>query len=119
MIVCCLLFVGFALPVLAQETATPSTDDPYGLTKTASAANLRTGEELPQLIGRIIQSGLGLLGIIFFLFMVYGGFIWMKARGNEKEVERAKNILTDSVIGIVIVAAAYAITAFVIRALTQ
>jgi hypothetical protein len=88
-----------------------------GLEATRGAAGLPAGRTIPQLAGTIIKSLLGLLGVVFFLLMVYGGFIWMKARGNEKEVERAKNILTDAIIGIVIVAAAYAITVFIIRAL--
>lgn len=70
-------------------------------------------------VALIINTFLGLLGVVFLILTVYGGFIWMKARGNEKEVERAKGILTDSIIGLVIVFAAYAISSFVIRAVTQ
>src|SRR3989338_10644917 len=81
-----------------------------GLEETAGAASLPRGGTIPGLAGIIIKSLLGLLGVAFFILMLYGGFIWMKARGNEKEVEKAKNILTDAIIGIVIVAAAYAIT---------
>ncbi len=69
------------------------------------------------LTGIIINTFLSILGIVFLLLAIYGGFIWMKARGNEKEVERAKNILTDSIIGIIIIFAAYAISAFVLQAL--
>lgn len=71
-----------------------------------------------ELAGTIINTFLSILGIVFLVLAIYGGFIWMKARGNEKEVERAKNILTDSIIGIIIVFAAYAISIFVIQALS-
>ena len=45
--------------------------------------------------------------------MIYGGFIWMNSRGNEQDVEKAKNIIRNSIIGLLIVIAAYAITKFV------
>ena len=37
----------------------------------------------------------------------------MLARGNDQEVTKAKNLLTDSIIGLIIVFAAYAITVFI------
>ncbi len=64
-------------------------------------------------VGKIIQTFLSFLGVIFFGLMLYGGYCWMLARGNEQDVEKAKNIITNAIIGLVIVLAAYAITAFV------
>ncbi len=88
-----------------------------GLDATASATGLKKGD-IPGLVGIIIKALLGLVGIIFFGLLLYGGFIWMKARGNEKEVEKAKGVITDAIIGIVIVAAAYAISSFIIQTLS-
>jgi len=42
--------------------------------------------------------------------MIYAGYLWMLARGNEQEVEKAKNIIIYAVIGLVVVLSAYAIT---------
>ena len=64
-------------------------------------------------ISSILTSALSFLGVIFLLLMIYGGILWMTARGNEKNVEQAKSIIFDAIIGLVIVAAAYAITYFV------
>ncbi len=88
----------------------------YGLQETGESAGLTKGEvtPLPQLIGNYIQIFLSLLGVIFLILMLYGGFKWMKARGNATEVEKAKEVIIDAVIGLVIVAASYAITAFII-----
>ncbi|MFB6181291.1 MAG: hypothetical protein ABEJ24_00120 [Candidatus Magasanikbacteria bacterium] len=66
------------------------------------------------IVGRIIQVGLGLLGIIAFVLIVYGGFMIMTAGGNEEQVEDGKNILFYSVIGIAIILSAYSITSWVI-----
>jgi apolipoprotein N-acyltransferase len=65
------------------------------------------------LVGQGIKAALGLVGLIFFGLMVYGGFLWMTARGAEDQAEKAKNTVTTAVIGIAIIVSAYAITAFV------
>lgn len=68
---------------------------------------------LPGAIGKVIGVILSLVGVAFLILMIYGGFIWMNSRGNEQEVEKAKNIIRNSIIGLLIVIAAYAITAFI------
>ncbi len=60
-------------------------------------------------IGYIIGIILSLLGIIFLILMLYGGFVWMKARGKEEDVEKAKKIIQNALIGLVIVLGAYII----------
>ncbi len=69
--------------------------------------------------GTIISGLLGSVSIIFFLLMFYGGYLWLTSRGNEEQVTKAKNIIIASVIGIVIIAAAYAITNFVTESAVQ
>lgn len=97
--------------------------DSYGLEGTAEGAGLKKAGEiatpLPTLIGNVIKSALSLLGVVFFLLVLYGGVKWMKARGNSQEVEKAKEVITDAVIGLVVIVAAYALTAFVFNVLTQ
>lgn len=71
-------------------------------------------EEYVQLLTNI---ALSLIGVIFFILMVYGGYKWMIARGEAKEVETAKDTIIRGVIGLIIVILAYAISSFVIRGL--
>ncbi len=66
------------------------------------------------LVAKIVQGLLSVLGVVFFVLVVYGGFRWMKARGDEKEVTAAKEIITNATIGLAIVLAAYAISVFVV-----
>lgn len=61
----------------------------------------------------LIRVSLQAIGTIFLILMVYAGYLWMTARGNEDNVEKAKKILTASVIGLVIVILSYGITLFV------
>ena len=69
------------------------------------------------LVATVISAVLGLLGVIFIVLMVYAGFLWMTARGNEDQVKKAVGIIQTAIIGLIIVIAAYSITYFVFNAL--
>ena len=60
-----------------------------------------------------IKAFLGLLGIIFLVLIIYAGFLWMTAQGDEEKVTKAKDTITRAVIGLVIIILAYSITYFV------
>jgi len=68
-------------------------------------------------ISNIIQTALTFLGVIFLILMIYGGYMWMTARGNEEQSGKAKNTIVAAIIGIVIVLSAYAISYLVIEKL--
>lgn len=78
-----------------------------------------TSNSLPELIGNIIAVLLSVLGIVFVVLVVYAGFLYLTAAGDTEKVKKAKTLLTQSVLGLVIIVAAYAIAAFVIDALTE
>lgn len=65
-------------------------------------------------IGIVIKAALSLVGAIFLALMVYAGFLWMTARGEEEPIIKAKKIITASIIGIVIVVGAYSLTDYII-----
>ena len=70
-------------------------------------------------IARIINYILGLLGVIFALLIIYGGWLWMTAGGNEDQVAKGRKYLTNSIIGIIIILSAYSITWFVLREIAK
>jgi cytochrome bd-type quinol oxidase subunit 2 len=80
----------------------------YGTSATLPSNNLET------VVGNVIQYFLGLLGILFLALAIYGGYLWMMARGDEKQVEKARDTIKSAVIGLAIILGAYAITSFVI-----
>ena len=63
--------------------------------------------------GRLIGAVLSFVGVLFLIMMIYAGIMWMTAQGNDQQVTKAKDLLINSIIGIVIIFAAYAITAFI------
>lgn len=110
-----------AVLLLYSLPAFAITAEQTGLKETAEKA-FGTGAQptdITVVIGRIISAALGLLGIIFLVLIVYGGFIWMIGgrEGKENEINKAKGILRSAIIGLLIVSAAYAITDFVINSL--
>lgn len=72
------------------------------------------GEELGALIIRIINASLILVAVVALGFLVYGGFRYITSRGDEQEVQAAKQTITYAIIGIVVIGIAAAIVTFVV-----
>jgi hypothetical protein len=68
-------------------------------------------------VGLIVRAAMSLLGIIFTALLVYAGFNWMIARGEEEKVKKSQEIIKMAIIGLIVTVAAYSITYFVMSAL--
>ncbi|MBN2854299.1 hypothetical protein JXK06_02060 [Patescibacteria group bacterium] len=64
-------------------------------------------------VGDMIGLVLSFIGVLFLILIIYGGISWMTAGGNEQNVEKAKTIIINAVIGLLIVIFAYTITSFI------
>ncbi len=103
------LALTLATPVLAQVDIGTN----YG-------ANLGLGNADPRdMAVSVIQVILGFLAIIVVILILYGGFLWMTAAGNEDKVDTAKKIITAGVVGLVIIMAAWGIAKFVVEAILE
>lgn len=96
-----------APPVLAQETTTL-----FSVQDVGSIVGLPSSD-LKNVVVNIISWVLGLLALVAVVFIIYGGFVWMTAAGNEERIEKAKKIISSAVTGLVIVLLAWAIVIFV------
>lgn len=105
------IWLGGGQTVLAQTTADLGVN--YAASTGLSAQDPRLT------VAKIIRVGLGLLGTIAVVLVIYAGFLWMTAAGNEDKIKRAKDILKAAVIGLVIILSAFAITSFVISQLLE
>jgi len=83
--------------------------------RTNAKAQLPDADNPAFIIGDIIKYALGFLGTVFLIFIIYGGFLWMTAAGNEQQIEKAKKILSSSVIGLLIVILSYGLSLFIIN----
>jgi len=111
---CSLLVLLTMRPVFAQNYNFITNS---GLGTAANTAGYDTGAttSVESLVGSVIMALLSFVGVIFLGLVIYGAIIWMTAEGNDEKVKKAKSILTDSIIGLVITLSAYAITFFLIN----
>ena len=111
------LFLFSFLAFFSINSCSALTSDPTeGLNQTASqvpALNKTTTNFIQTTAGKLIGVILSFVGVIFLVLMIYAGVSWMTAAGNEQQVSKAKDLLINSIIGLIIIFAAYAITAFV------
>ncbi len=54
------------------------------------------------LIAKAINYVLGFVAIIFLGLIIYGGYMWMFAGGDENKVMKAKKIITNAILGAVV-----------------
>lgn len=92
-----------------------------GLDKTAGQAGFRaeSGQNLTERVGALLGAALSLIGVVFLVLIIYGGFLWMTAAGDQEKVKKAKNLITSAIIGLVIIAAGYAIVRFVLESVLK
>ena len=111
------ILLALACVIAAPVYAVNITDK---LTNVGTAAGYTESQpSLATTVGKIIQGLLSLLGIIFIAYTIYAGYLWMTARGKEETIEKAKAIIRGSIVGIIIVLGAYAITAFVVSRIAE
>lgn len=115
------IFTGAALCVLAicvLAAANPALaqDAVSQLEDVAAGGGLPTAN-IAIIIARIIRVFLGTLGIIFTIIVLYAGFIYMTAQGDDNKVKRAKDMIKNGVIGMIICLSAFSITQFILNRL--
>lgn len=91
----------------------------YYLLQFAQKLTPGTDIDIPTLSGdQLLQNGLNLAyfvaGIIAVIVIIVGGIMYATSSGEAAAVTKAKNLILYSVIGLVVIFAAFAITNFVI-----
>lgn len=106
-----LLNTGTALA--SFHTGTGGADVPIG-----EPENILPGFKTVQgVIKTIFNLVIIIAGTIFVILLLVGGIQYLTAAGNEEATGKAKKLIVDSVVGLIIVLAAWAIGTFVISRL--
>jgi hypothetical protein len=92
--------------VTTPKGVAPPLVDPFG------------GANIYNLINRIITVFLGMVGALAFAVFIYAGVTWMTA-GSSDRVQKAKDAMKYAVIGLLLIGLSFAITNFIIGALTN
>lgn len=96
--------------VLAADTGVKKATDGLEATATKGYGTLPAQTDLPTIIGKVVGAVLALVGVVFFLLILWAGFSWMTAKGNEEEINKAKGIIITATLGLIVILGAYAIT---------
>ena len=115
-IISCFIFLAIPISLYALDLGS-------GLARDAAVGAGYSGAtsetSLSEIIGTGVKLILSLSGVIFTTLIVYAGYTWMTARGEEAKVEKAQNIIRQSIIGLIIAVGAYSITAFIVPRLLE
>ena len=108
LLVLTVLFVLFGVVATVQAQ--------YGFSKLLGVGGLEQAS-VGEIIIRIIQWIMGIVGLVCVAFIIYGGVMYATSGGSEEHVERAKKILLWSIIGLVICILAFVIANAVVGAI--
>ena len=97
----------------AQAVCDPRSGDPMG----CIPPDVYSSKTIEQIVVDILNAALGLVFIIVFSFIVYGGYYWMMSAGNEEKIKKSKQILTASFIGLIIILGSLSITNIIVGAI--
>lgn len=118
-----LLLLGLATPVIAGQSifdamsggVRTAIDNAYG---GGESVTISQSSFLGGLL-MVLNILLTFIGIAFFVLLLYAGYLWMTARGNDEILTKAKKITREVIIGLIIILLARIITEFLLTAVGQ
>ncbi len=69
--------------------------------------------DLKTLLGRVIQTAMGIMGSLALAMFVYGGFLWMTSAGNSDKTQKAVHIVVWSSLGLIVILSSYTLVKLV------
>jgi len=74
-------------------------------------------KSISSIVGKVIQTALGIIGSIALVLFISAGFIWMTAQGNAGKIKTAQGIMLWSAIGLIVIFSSYILLNFVFKIL--
>jgi len=69
-------------------------------------------------VGKVIRGLLGIVGSLALAMFVYAGIIWMTARDNKEQAQKAIKIMLWTALGLILIFSSYIILKFVLNSIT-
>ncbi len=116
------LLIFIFIPLFSTNTRVEaSSTSSVGLLSYTSTACLSEGDctldDAISVTVYIFNLILGIVGSLSLLMFVYGGFSFLISSGESDKVTKAKSIIKNAIIGLVIVFASYTIVSFTLQAI--
>lgn len=67
------------------------------------------------LLNAVLSFVMVIAALLVFLYLIWGGIEWITSGGDKGQTEKARNKITAAVVGLIILAASYAILTLVLR----
>lgn len=111
------LLTVFLLAVFAFDVVSAQVTIPQPTGTAGNPFGIPANQGFSAIVRRVLDLALQVLGIIAIAFIIYGGFRYLTAGGNEDAAESGKKILTNAIIGFVIILMSWVILQVVQTAL--
>jgi hypothetical protein len=103
----------FAIVAIAQPAHAQSAQDFLNLRLFIDFSG--SDNRIFQLLGAILNFVLLIGGILAFFYAIQGGFAYLTSGGDATKAENGRKMITNAVIGIIIIFLSYAIISFVVN----
>lgn len=90
-----------------------------GATITIGSINASAGfaADLGSVLTTVLSFVMGIAALAVFLYLIWGGIQWITSGGEKGKTEEARNKITSAVIGLIVLAASYALLMLLLRIL--
>ncbi|MFA6537609.1 MAG: pilin [Patescibacteria group bacterium] len=85
-----------------------------GVTNNKTALGMENSASVPDIVANVIKFVMAIVGMVMLVLTVYAGVLWMTAGGSVENIEKAKKLLKNAVIGLILIMAAYTVTDFAV-----
>lgn len=97
-----LFFFAAALPTHAQDSFQIGLGDEV-------SSRVAINNDLGSFISNVFSAIILVAGMATFIYMIYGGVQWVTSGGEKDKVKEARDKITQAIIGMAVVASAWAI----------
>lgn len=106
--------LGGSLALLHTTSALAQGGGPLPIAEPGEIANKPGFQSVTAVIRTVFNLVIIIAGTIFVILLLVGGIQYLTAAGNEEATGKAKRLIVDSIVGLIIVLAAWAIGTFII-----
>lgn len=102
-----ILVIGGCFLLTNFVQAIPALKNPLGTT------------DISKIAGKIIETILGIVGILALVMFIYGGILWMTSGGSAEKIKKGKDTIVWAIFGIAFIFLSYAILDFILKAFIE
>ena len=70
-------------------------------------------------MGQIFKKILGVLGLILLVLFIVGGVNWMTSGGSSEKIKKARALLINAIVGLIIILLSYSLVDFIIKRMEE